>query len=212
MKKFTVMVMTMFIAISLIGCSKQSDSSGWLNAGTYFDKDNELMMTASESKDAGNTGWDISIVGETVYIGFVSQQDNTLQGELVKEPETEKVNVTISKEGKDGYAVKLETGEEYHFVSTIDLKMVGTVSVNIKGSGQVAYALPDEEIVFSDKTPGESFKINVYDAGHYTFAAKEDEGWKFQHWKVNGDLFSQEKQVELYVDHDIELEAVFTKQ
>ncbi len=89
-------------------------------------------------------------------------------------------------------------------------EIIGTVTVNSQGKGQVSYAMPGEEPVFNHDDPVQSLQVNVFVADHYTFAAEPDEGWKFQHWLVNGDLFSQEPQVELYVDHNIELEAVFT--
>ena len=211
MKKLLIIALTVFMALSLIGCSKQSEETVFPQMGTFFDQSKQTMLTIEESDDINKPFWKIRILGSTSYEGYVNLQENSLLGEVNNESdETEKTTVTISQEDKNVYVAKLGNGEEYHFISTDDLKVIGTVSVNTQGNGQVACAISGEEVVFSDETPIQSFQVNVFEAQHYTFAAKPDEGWKFQHWKVNGDLFSQEEQIELYVDHNIELEAVFT--
>lgn len=211
MKKILIIALTVFMALSLIGCSKQSEETVFPQMGTFFDQSKQTMLTIEESDDINKPFWKVRIIGNTSYEGYVNLQENSLQGEVSKVSDTaEKTTVTIMQEDKNTYVVKLDSGEEYHCVSTDDLKVIGTVSVNTQGNGQVTCAMAGEEVVFSDETPIQSFQVNVFEAQHYTFAAKPDEGWKFQHWKVNGDLFSQEEQIELYVDHNIELEAVFT--
>ena len=209
MKKFFIIALTICMAISLIGCSKQSDNPNWPE-GTYFDKDQQTMMTVELSQDIDHPGWQFSIVGKKQYTGYAGPQEDNLQGEIVRESEA--IPFTVSKEGKGGCAVKLANGEEYHFAYAPDLTVVGTVSLSRQGNGQVTYAVKGEEIVFGDEAKEESYQFSVWEVNHYTFAAQEDEGWKFQHWKLNGDLLSQEKQIELYVDKNMELKAVFTKQ
>ena len=86
------------------------------------------------------------------------------------------------------------------------------VTINCEGAGQVAWAYEGEDIVWNDEFPYQSAVINDAYGHTITIEAKEDpnvEGYAFAKWTRDGEDFSTKPKVQVEVEADTALVAVF---
>lgn len=219
MKKFFKLIIVLFIALSLVSCAKTPDNSNnensdfvWTRVGTYEDETGATLMV-SKSETEGYEGWSVGYYTQDESYGWIIQQEgNTLHGDLLGYEEGSEYIVTVSEEGEDGLLLVTPDAVEHHF-KPMDLpEVIGSISINIDGFGQIEYVEGENEIEFSEEYPFQSAYINLTQPAVYTIGAKPSEGWKFVKWTLNGEDYSTEPVFTTEFNSDAELIAVFEEE
>ena len=198
--------------ILLVGCGSNqtsSTSSEWTRVGAFTDDEGRyLMVTKSETE--GYEGWSVGYnPGDAIYGWVIQQEGDTLKGDLVPPGEDGEYVVTVKEEGEDGLLLVTPDGEEHSF-KPMDLpEIIATVKINITGSGQVAYAYVDEEVVFNDAQPFQSSFVNLTEPTTLKIGAKANEGSKFVKWTLNGQDYSTDEIITVEVSENSDFVAVF---
>ena len=87
-----------------------------------------------------------------------------------------------------------------------------TLNINVEGMGQIAYALDNEELIFNDEFPVQSAQIIDFSELKIKISAKPDNGYKFVKWVMDSKDYSTEQQIEIAINEDTELQAIFDKE
>lgn len=85
------------------------------------------------------------------------------------------------------------------------------IKANTQGLGQIAMNEEGDEPEFNPEYPMTSAFATVKIGNTVVFAAKADEGWKFEGWKdaANGEILSTEETLAVTADKDMEVVAIF---
>ena len=83
------------------------------------------------------------------------------------------------------------------------------LKVNAKGLGQIVVVNEGEEIEFSEEYPMQSSYINADEGMKYSIGAKADENWTFVKWTLFGKDYSEDEIINIELDSDLDLVAVF---
>ena len=84
------------------------------------------------------------------------------------------------------------------------------VTVETEGLGQIAVATKGEKIEFDEEYPIQSFYSYVKKGDTLTLAAKQQyDDYMFVKWKVNGVDYSTEEEVQITIEEESEIIAVF---
>lgn len=182
----------------------------WTRQGYFTNEENDFLSVFL-SEDKTNPGWAVGLMtGENMYGWFITQEGETLHGNLVADYlEEPPFFVTITEEGETGLQVKLEDGKVLHFVPYEMEEATIFVHINIEGFGHITYAPEGETLQFDDEFPAQSAQINLGKPETYQLAAKPDEGWKFLKWTRNGIDFSIEEQITVELAESADFIAVF---
>ena len=214
MKKLICMILTVCLLFALAACGEtkpaEPETKEWSRQGTFEDESgNHLLVSLSETE--GYEGWAVSLMLDGETLGWVIQQEgNTLHGNLNGWDENaEPFNVTISEEGEDGLKLEVEGGETYHFTKIDVPEATITVTVNIEGFGQIAYAEGEEAPEIDPEFPAQSAYIGLAEPAVHTFLAEPEAGNLFVKWTKNGEDFSTEPQITVLLDESAEYVAVF---
>lgn len=201
-----------FAMLFVIGCGTKQESDPnfeWTRQGNYTNDDGEYLMV-SKSETEGYEGWAISyMVGEEVHGWIIQQEGNTLHGNLVAPGQEGEYIVTIKEEGEDGLLFITPDNKEHHFKRMEMPEIIATLSINTEGLGQIAYAIGDEEIEFSDEHPFQSSYVNLTEPRTYKLGAKASDGWKFVKWTLNGSDYSTDEIITVEVKENSDFVAVF---
>ena len=208
-------VLAFLLAFSLTACGK--DPSGgdadftWTREGYFSDGSSDLVYI-SASEDEDNPGWYVGcLFEEGMYGWYIQQEGKTLHGDILSPYEEggDPFVVTVSEEGEDGILLEIENGSTYHMTPYEIPEAAFVLTVNVDGSGQIAYAEGDAAPEFDSEYPMQSGYTGLESAKVYTFAAKPDEGYKFMKWTYNGSDYSADPQITFEVTEDVDLVAVF---
>lgn len=219
MKKLVYVLLTFVLVMGLAACGgSQGGGSGdsdftWTREGTFQDENkNVLIITKPTGDEEHEDQWAVSVIlGEEVHGWFLDQKGETLAGNLnseVDDTDTDYV-VTISEEGEDGLMMEVEGGDTYHFTKVETPDPIGVLKVNTEGLGTIAVGPEGETVEFEEDFPNQSTVINVTEPTKYILRAKADEGYKFVKWTKDGEDFSEEADITVDVDSDVEYIAVF---
>ena len=194
------------------GGSEGSSDFEWTREGHFQDADgNYLMVLPSEDEDHAGM-WAVTImIGEEMHGWFLSQEGETLHGDLTSEYEegVDPFVVTISEEGEDGLLLETEAGDQYHFTPMEVPEFIGTLQINTDGLGEIAYCHEGETPEFDDEFPTQSAVENVTEPTTFIITAKPDEDYVFVKWTKDGEDFSTEDTITVEVAEDVEYRAVF---
>ena len=222
MKKTLALIMALIMCLSLAACGGAGSGSGsgesaeeWTRQGYFENEEGDMLYILPGDPEVGQDGWIVGLMfasGE-MHGDVIRQEGSSLHGNLTNkylEGEPDYI-VTVSEEGEDGIFLEVEGGESYHFTPMEMPEILYTMTINTEGLGEIAYA--EEGVMdlrFDDEFPSQSAYVNMEKAGSYTIGAREnEEGWKFVKWTKNGEDFSEEPIVEVYVDEDSDFVAVF---
>ncbi len=214
MNKKLCVILIVLLCLLTAGCTKKEEPvtyPDWDLEGYFLDEDgNFVSVTPSPYEEY--PGWYVGcMIGEDMYGWVIQQEKDTLHGNIVPEYEEGEYIVTVSREGEDGIAFAVEGGETYHLKKLDDSELVAKYSlrINIEGDGEIAYAQNGNEIEFEEGYPYQSAQINVKDVETVRIAARASEGWKFVKWTRNGTDYSTEAVLDIEVNEDIDMVAVF---
>lgn len=213
MKRIICLLLTLLMIGSLAACRGSGQKDGdfvWTRQG-YFKDENDNILHVFPSDDEEHPGWYVGcIFDEGLYGWYIPQEGKTLHGNLVADYlEDDPFIVTLSEEGEDGILLEVENGNTYHFIPTEIPDASITVTVNIEGNGQIAYAEEGEEPEFDDEFPSQSAYLGLEGPETYVLAAKPDQGWKFKKWTKDGEEFSREDKITVEFTESAAIVAVF---
>ncbi len=215
MKRIASMILALLLVLSFAACLGEGAPSGdaaftWTRTGCFTDENNDMLIIA-ESEDADYAGWLVSFLGAERMVGwYIPQEGEALHGNIVSPyDDGDPFVVTVSEDGADGVLMAVEGGGEYHFAPYEAPQAAFTVTVNIEGEGEIAYAQGDAAPVFDDEYPSQSAYIGLEGPETYTFAARPAEGYKFVRWTRNGEECSTDDAITVEIDGNTELVAVF---
>lgn len=223
MKKTLAIILALVMSFSLAACGGTGSGTGgestesvaeWTRQGYFENEAGDMLYILPGDPEAGQDGWVVGLMftcGE-MHGDVIQQEGSSLHGNLTSEyleGEPDYI-VTVSEEGEDGILCEVEGGESYHFTPKEMPEVAYTMSINTEGLGEIAYAEEGEELQFDDEFPSQSAYVNMEKAGNYTIGARENtEGWKFVRWTKNGEDFSEEPIIEVYIEEDSVFVAVF---
>ena len=83
------------------------------------------------------------------------------------------------------------------------------LKVNVEGSGEVAYAIEFEDLVFDDENKKQSIVTNIAAGDKVNISAQASDGWRFVKWKKDGVDYSTDAWIVVTVTGEVEYVAVF---
>ncbi len=83
------------------------------------------------------------------------------------------------------------------------------VSATTEGMGQIAYTEDGGVLSFSDENPIQSLQLDIEENTLLVFDAGPDEGNHFVRWLVDGEEYTTELQMNIRIDKNMEIVAVF---
>lgn len=94
-----------------------------------------------------------------------------------------------------------------------DFSSMPLIKVNIDGvgMGQIAIGEDGGSPEFDDEYPMQSAFTHAEKGEKLKIGAKADDGSKFVKWTKDGEDFSEEKEIEIEVEGDVEYRAIFEK-
>lgn len=221
MKKLLVVLLALAMVFAFAACggsdqgnkgSGESDFE-WTRTGHFTDESDNYIMIFPAEDDEHQGMWAVTFApGDEMHGWFLSQEGETLHGDLTAEGmDEDPYIVTISEEGENGILVVNEAGEEFHLTPMETPETVATLHINIEGQGEIAYAPEGEEVQFEEGYPFQTAVVNIFegDTNKYTLAAKPAEGFKFVKWTKDGEDYSIDEQTEVEVEGEVEYIAVF---
>ena len=209
MKKYLISILAVVMLLSALSiCAADFE---WTRQGYFTNEKQDAMLYVLPSEDQQQPGWLVGIFSETLMYGdVIPQEGETLHGNIVSEYLDEApVIVTVSEEGEDGLLLTFEDGSEMHFIPMVMPEIIGTVTINMVGDGQIAYAEGDAEPEFDPDFPTQSIVFNLEQPAAYTLAGKPDEGYKFLKWMKDEEFFSNDPTITVEIDGDTNFLAVF---
>lgn len=221
MKKILCLALAIVLALSFAACGGSSQDSGssdgasdfeWTRTGLFSDEDdNVAYIMKSDQEDY--PGWSVTfMVDEESHGWFIQQEGETLHGDLTSEYEEgrDPFVVTVSEEGEDGILIEVEGGDTYHMTPQETPEVFATLTINVDGVGEVAYAEGEGEPEFDDEYSITSHYINMAEPGTYTLGARtSEENYEFVKWTLNGEDYSEEPQITVEITEDSDFVAVF---
>ena len=216
MKKWIALLTALCMLLALAACGaaapEEEPAAEWSREG-YFADESGNMLSVTRMDDVVEPGWYVGFSNgedpiEDSYGGMLPQEGSSLHGSLPCGGDKPALTVTVSEEGEDGLLLVVEGGESYHF-RPMDLKPADhAVIVSCEGIGHIAIAKADEELSFGSGYSYSSFPL--WEEGEYVLGAQADEeGWGFIKWKKNGEDFSSDPIIRVWLDDDAEFVAVF---
>ena len=189
MKKSICILLAAILLLGLCACGAKpaEEVKEWTRAG-YFSDENEDMISITWMDDIDEPGW---------YVGV-------MLGELWG-------GCTLPQEGKgeDGLLLEIEGGESYHFVPAEMQEATIITTVNTEGFGNIATGEGEGTPEIDPERPFQSAQINLADPTVYTFVAWPKTGSLFVKWTKDGEDFSTDAQITVWLDESAAYVAVF---
>lgn len=192
----------------------QQTEGSWTRDG-YFQDENENMLSVTFMDDIDEPGWYVGcMLGEDFeedsWGGTLPEDGNTLHGVLQPSGSQEDLTVTVSEEGADGLLLVVEGGGTYHF-TPMDLPDATIfVTINTEGfGGMIGYEQGETVPELDPEWPYQSAQVNLEGPETYTFAAAPEEGSRFIKWMKDGEDFSTEPVITVFLEESADFVAVF---
>ena len=213
MNKVIKTALASLMMFSVSACSKPQSAAAdfeWTREGTYQTADAKELLMVYKSETEGYEGWSVGYYTETEQHGWIIQQEgNTLHGSLTAPGTGEDYIVTVKEEGEDGLLLITPDKKEHHFTPMVMPEIIGTLTVNTEGFGNIAVGQGDEEAVFDDEQPFQSHFSNIAEPTTFHLAARPDEGYRFVKWTLNGEDYSTEDKITVECSENMDFVAVF---
>ena len=228
MKKRILLFLSVLMMTSLVACGKKPADSAegtvqetaaetatetiteWTREGYFIDKDNNfLSVLASDEEEY--PGWYVGCMlgDDDTYGWYIQQEGNALHGNIVPEYEEGEFIVTVTEEGKDGVMLAVEGGETYHFTPYDMPEAAISVTINVEGFGNIAYAEGEEMPEIDKEYPFQSASVSLEQPATYTIYAYPKDGWKFVKWMRNGEDYTTEAKTTMVLSESADFIAVF---
>ena len=218
-KALSLILAALMICCLFAGCAAKNDAKQsenteaaepWSRDG-YFEDDggNILTVTYMELDTEEETGWYVALMlGEDVYFSMVPQEGDALKGKLSMDEGGKELAVTVTEEGEDGLQVVVEGGETYHFKSMELPEPAAVLHVEVEGMGHFNFWKQGEQPE-EQGYPWTWTQQALEEPATYVVECSADEGSTFVKWKRNGEDYSTDEQIEVTVEEDVTLVAVF---
>ena len=217
MKKLFKIVLCLTVMFMLVSCGNKKQEEPvsdftWTREGYFVDENEDLLMVY-KSDTEGYEGWSVSYKnGEDMYGWIIQQEGDSLHGDLLGYEEGSEYIVTVREEGEDGLLLITPDNVEHHFKAMEMPEVIATITINVDGLGEIAYAGPGEEFKFDDEYPFQSAVINIAEPATYTIGARPDEGYRFVKWTLNGEDYSTEEIFTVELSENSDFVAVFEQE
>ena len=226
MKKTVCLLLAVAMLLTMTACGSGSTEpelpaqpaqeqavSGWTRQGYYSDE-NGNMLSVTRMDDVVEPGWFVGFqngedLTEDSYGGILPQEGNALHGTLACGGSRPDLTVTVTEEGEDGLMLTAEGGKTYHFTPMEMPEASIIVTINTEGWGNIAYAEGETAPEIDPEYPFQSAQINLAEPADYTFTAWPETGNLFVKWTKNGEDFSTEPQITVFLDESADYVAVF---
>lgn len=203
MKKHICLFMILALMLSLASCG----SGKWERTGYFADGSGNYLYISDPGDDAEE--WFVKLAdGNDLYKGNLQSKGSKLTGELEcwhSDDAVSAMEVTLSKDKKDGVRVKVKDSSGYRFSAAEGAPIA--VTINTDGFGYFR-ALTESDGLESDGYTS-SMELSFMVPAAYELTARGENDWVFVKWTKNGEFFSNERKLTVSFFDSADYVAVF---